>query len=590
MQLIEQLQLPGTVYLGAGFIGRPVIFRQPQKIICCDDIEQISDSLQQVEEACKSGYYAAGFISYEAGKKFLGLPVQPLDFPYSWWGIYSDYDLIRGNFFSGINQSDFQNKFINSIDQTVYRDGFKKIKRYIKAGETYQTNYSFRLYKQLKLSVEKLFLSCCFHHPVPYSAFVQTGDYQIGSLSPELFLSVKDKFIEALPMKGTVSRGIDFTDDQNKKNWLKKSPKNRAENLMIVDLMRNDIGRVARPGQVTVPQLFGIHSYPTVHQMVSRVSAELRPGIGFKQIVEACFPSGSVTGAPKKRTMEIIQEVETTPRKIYTGSIGLVQPGGDSCLNVAIRTFLHDRAKNSLELGVGGGIVDDSRHDEEWEEALLKSKFLHYRCPREEFALFETMLYEPRDGIKLLPQHLERLTGSARYFGIPLDTVYLQKKIDQKLNQLGEKAVVRITVRLSGKIHIGIRSIPPPVGRVKIKLASTRVNSWDSFLQHKTTRRKLYDRFRKKALDEDVFEYIFKNQDEILTEGTITNIFIKKQGLWMTSPVEAGLLPGVKRQEFIERHLVEEMNLRVDDLLQAEKIVLTNGVRGVISVEEVIGV
>ncbi len=585
LQLVEQLEKSGTVYLGEGFLGEELIFSNPREVICCHEAERLRESLSRVDAARASGLFCAGFLSYEAGEILLGMQEGRSRFPYLWFGVYDCQKPVKRPARLEAERGLNSDELTSSVDRGRYNEGFSKIQEYIAAGDTYQTNYTLRLRGDFAGSPEKLFLSCCHHHPVSYSAFVNTGNYRIGSLSPELFLRVNGETIEALPMKGTVARGKQTAIDNKRRHWLSNSVKNRAENLMIVDLLRNDLGKLAQTGTVEVPELFRVDSYPTVHQMVSSVRAKLQRGTGFSEIVEATFPSGSVTGAPKQRTMEIIREVEPDARRIYTGSIGVVKPDGDLTFNVAIRTFLQEAEHSSLELGVGGGIVVDSEAELEWEEALLKASFLGYRESPAPLTIFETMRYEFGVGIKLLDRHLERLAGSAEFFNVPLQIKFLKKKIEKRLQQLTDSRLVKLLLREDGEIQIKTRELPATPEFVRVRLAADRVDSGELLLRHKSSRRRLYDRYREQARAEGVFEYIFQNQRDEITEGTITNIFTEIAGQLITPPVESGLLPGVMRASFIEESDVSVKPIFPRDIRNADRVFLTNAVRGVVEVD-----
>ncbi len=577
-------QEPGSLYFSTGFTGTPLMFAQPEETVVCSRSNELLPALDKLQNLQKQGYYCAGFLSYEAGEILLGLPPRSTNFPYLWFGAYTS-PMAAGegllNYPGGSTGKSLD--FKPFPDYSAYRRGFKRIKEHIRRGNSYQTNYTLRLRSESSISPQKLFFQLSHSHPVPYGAWINTGKYQIGSLSPELFLCRENQLLEALPMKGTAPRENNFDSDREQREWLRNSEKNRAENLMIVDLLRNDLGRVAVAGEVKVPELFRIDSYATVHQMVSKVRANLRPGVGFREILEATYPSGSVTGAPKLRTMQIIRDVEEKTRKIYTGSIGLLKPGGDFTFNVAIRTFIHQEGE--LEVGVGGGVVADSRSEEEWKEALLKGNFLNYK--NEQFALIETMCFEPGTGIKRLKRHLERLENSCSYFTIPLSLKEVRKKVLSKVEGLSESRLLRLLVHVDGQIEVELSEFPEPPAEVKVRIASDCLLSADPFRRHKTTRRSLYNRYRRKAAEEEIFEYLFENERGEIVEGTITNLFIRSGGKLFTPPVVSGALPGIKRQEVIEEENVEEKRLIRQDLKNADAIFLTNSVRGLILVDDI---
>ncbi|MGM0381450.1 MAG: aminodeoxychorismate synthase component I, partial [bacterium] len=469
------------------------------------------------------------------------------------------------------------------IDYDRYRRGFQRIKEQIKAGNTYQVNYTFKIKFQTELSNSDLFLRLRRHHPVPFAAFVNTGNYTISSHSPELFLRREDQKILARPMKGTACRGETVADDRENLSYLQNSSKEQAENLMIVDLLRNDLGRIGKVGTVEVPRLFEIERYETLHQMVSTVEAELEIDSPY-EIFRALFPCGSITGAPKRRTMKIIEEVEASPRNIYTGSIGLFKPGGDFCFNIAIRTLLNKRKSSLVRLGTGGGVVVDGEARNEWEEAWLKTKFLSSRQPK--FSLVETISYSPGKGMSLLARHLDRLKKSAECFSISLDRKEVRKLLVDRLRSCSKPVKVRLLVNRSGQLKIETSDLPltpanPRVGIIRRELQSEEV----PYLKHKTTFRPTYSELRSRAAEKNYFDYLLVDKGGYLTEGTISNIFIEKNNQLYTPPVERGLLPGIMREVMLEKGAVEA-DIHREELFEAESVYLTNAVRGKIKVEQ----
>ncbi len=574
---------PGSIYLNTGFTGKQLLFARPVETVICQRPEQLSGALARLQRLQNQGYYCAGFLTYEAGEILLGFSPRRLNFPYLWFGAYKSPLKSGEGLLEYPREISAQPELSPLSNYSDYKSGFKRIKEYIRRGETYQTNYTLRLLGEGLHVPEQLFSSLTHNHPVPYGAWINTGEYQIGSLSPELFLRRENQLLEALPMKGTAPRRNNFEVDRQKQQWLRNSEKNRAENLMIVDLLRNDLGRLARPGKVEVPELFRVDSYATVHQMVSKVQAHLRPGVSFREILEATFPSGSVTGAPKLRTMEIIREVEVRPRKIYTGGIGLLEPSGDFTFSVAIRTFISQGDK--LEVGVGGGVVADSQPKDEWDEALLKGNFLHHK--KEEFFLIETMRFKPETGVDRLGKHMARLRKSCCYFSIPANLKEIRRTVLSKVENLNSEKLVRLLVDLNGKEEIELRELPKPPDRVKVRLASDNLLSTDPFRRHKTTRRALYDRYRKKAAETGIFEYLFENERGEIVEGTISNLFLRFGEKLVTPPVSSGALPGVKRQQLLEKNKVTEEFLQRKDLKAADAVFLTNSVRGRVLVDDI---
>ena len=351
------------------------VFTDPVKLLCCKKIKDVKHALAELEEALTQGYYAAGFISYEAGAAFdKAFPARPLDdFPLVWFGIYDKAPTV---FNPGTDEIfAVSEDFKPELSEQEYHDAIAQVLDDIKQGNLYQTNFTFRLFAQKTNDPWRLFKALFIRHPMPYAAFINTGDSQIVSLSPEMFLERKGTSLFNSPMKGTIKRSSDPVKDNNNAVFLKTDPKNTAENLMIVDMVRNDLGRICSTGSIHVDPLFHVDSYATLHQMISTVHGEIDPKTTFSEILEAVFPAASITGAPKIASMHKIQELEKSPRKIYTGSIACIYPNQDFCMNVAIRTLIC--SEYSTELGIGSGIVYDSSKSAELDEALLKSKFIH---------------------------------------------------------------------------------------------------------------------------------------------------------------------------------------------------------------------
>ncbi|MBE9552496.1 MAG: chorismate-binding protein, partial [Proteobacteria bacterium] len=363
--------------------------------------------------------------------------------------------------------------------------------------------------------------------------------------------------------------------------WLRADEKSRAENLMITDLLRNDLSRIALIGSVRVPDLFTVETYPTVHQMTSTVEARLRPGVSFREIVQGLFPCGSVTGAPKIRAMEIIRELETRSRGAYTGSVGMVAPNGDLRFNVAIRTlFVGDGGEG--EMGIGSGIVHDSDPAAEYEECLLKARFL--TAPHEGFQLIETMRWSRTDGFYLLERHLDRLENSAGFFGISCDTGAVRALLADCVRGLTGKHRVRLLLDQGGGASATATAItlPDPPAAVRYAIAGQPIDSRDRHRYHKTTRREVLDKERDRlAAETGCDEVLFVNERGELTEGSYCNVFVEKGGWLLTPPLSCGLLDGTLRRELLETGgQVEERVLYPRDLDEADAVWLGNSVRG----------
>ncbi|MFP4687845.1 MAG: chorismate-binding protein [bacterium] len=574
---------PGNIFLGKGFAEDPLFFVEPQRAVEARSAGEIMPALQKVEQLSRDGYYCAGFISYEAGPALLGINYKTDNFPFLWFGVYEAPKKIK------IEPSQLPPaaglELESELDFENYCRGFSEIKKQIKAGNTYQINYTFRTSFETEMAPTKLFTALYHRHPVPYAAYISARNYEILSMSPELFLRRRGDRLITRPMKGTAPRSDDYETDRIRRTGLLRSEKERAENLMIVDLMRNDLGKLAKIGSVEVPELFTVEQYKTVYQMVSAVEARIAD-CGLPQIIRAMFPSGSITGAPKRSSIEIIDRVEKTPRRIYTGAVGLVEPGADFCFNIAIRTALFDNKTETGELGIGGGIVSDGIVEDEWREAWLKSKFisdLNFG-----FSLLETMRYCPRRGIELLPLHLKRLQRSAAYFSIPVDIDKLRRQLTEKLKQRTEAATVRLLAGEGGDFKIEVKDLPPRPAAIKIKLAPRHVSDQHKkYFKHKTTYRSFYNKYRRKAAQNGCFEYVFYDEDGYISEGTISNVYIKKGNDLLTPPLSENILPGVMRQELLRRGAARPARIHRKQIKSACEVYLSNALRGLLKVDKI---
>ncbi|HRP67854.1 MAG TPA: bifunctional anthranilate synthase component I family protein/class IV aminotransferase, partial [Thauera sp.] len=468
-------------------------------------------------------------------------------------------------------------------------------------GETYQVNYTYRLDFRTFGSPLSLYRRLRARQPVAFGALIApppgtTGPDWVLSCSPELFLRNSGGRLMAKPMKGTAPRAREAEGDSEIARLLAGDTKNRAENLMIVDLLRNDLGRIARTGSVRVPALFSVEAYPTVFQMTSTIEADLPDETGFADLLRALFPCGSITGAPKHRTMQLIAELENTPRGLYTGSIGWIAPParpeqacGDFCLSVTIRTLtLQQRADGAGcdgRMGVGAGIVIDSRAEEEFEECALKARFLTGLDPG--FSLFETMYATREDGIRQVERHLARLAASAAALHFAFPRAAIVAALRQQVAGLapGQPSRMRLALHKDGRFEIVVAPLEPlPPGPVELLLAGAPIEDPHGLFAHKTTLRGRYDAGIRAAQARGAFDTLFFDADGWLTEGGRSNVFLRIDGEWLTPPVGRGVLPGTMRAALLDdpEWAAREQALRVDDLLRAERIVLTNALRGVL--------
>lgn len=553
-------------------------FSLPCRILTTHRIEEVLPLLDQVDDAvAQEGLFAAGFISYEAASAFD--PFLPSKgargCPLLWFGLFR-----RVNEMAKLPAGQDVNlpaSWTPSIDPDEYRRCLDAIHGYIREGDTYQVNFTYRLRAQTGLDPWDLFVRIAGDGDVPYAAFVDTGEWTICSASPELFLRLDGERIESHPMKGTAARGRWPEEDCAQAAALRVSVKDRAENVMIVDMVRNDLGRIAEAGSVQVPSLFDVERFPTVWQMTTTVRARTRAPLA--QILQATFPPASITGAPKRRAMEIIAELESSPRQIYTGAIGFVAPGRCAQFNVAIRTVLVNNLTGQAEYGVGGGIVWDSKPAAEQQECLTKAGALH--PPKREFDLLETLLWTPGDGYWLLAYHLKRLAQSAAYFDFHVDAERIRAELAEFAARLSpERHRIRLLVSRHGVSRCeGVLLTSDAFRFGDIPLAKTPVNCGDVFLYHKTTHRMVYENALKtRPGHPDVL--LFNEQGEI-TESTVANVAVEMDGALCTPPVRCGLLPGVHRAALLERGKLQERVVTVEQALQAPAIYLLNSVRGI---------
>lgn len=576
---------------------RSYLFINPVDAIKIHSIKEVPYLFLKIEEYLKQNYYLAGYLCYEFGyhfeEVFSNLNVH-LNYPVAWFGVYekpivfnhltgkAENCLFAGDFEKGVLFDKFTlENFGLSIPELEYVQKIEKIKDYIAKGDVYQINFTGKYKFKFSGSAIALYDSLKKKQNVSYSAFIGTEDLIILSLSPELFLRLEKDMITTKPMKGTARRGKTFDEDEVSKEALRGDEKNRAENLMIVDLLRNDVGRISKFGSVHVSELFSVEKYRTLFQMTSTVEGRIQENVNYYELFKAIFPGGSVTGAPKIRAMEIINELEGEPRGIYTGAIGFISPERKAVFNIAIRTVVIQGERG--EMGTGGGIVWDSNTEAEYEECKLKANFL--TTPHEEFELLETILWS--NEYFFLEKHLERLEKSANYFDYLFngDSINSALKKETTKFERGKKYRVRLRLNRYGHVHIENSLIVESTqnsNRVIVIVSNIRTHSNDLFLYHKTTKRHLYDSAYREALSRGFIEVIFMNEKGQITEGAISNIFIKKGEAYYTPPVECGLLNGIYRQHLLETlPNVEQKILYLNDLKEADSLFICNSVRGI---------
>jgi len=592
------LNRTGTVFIDDRDIwkhsGHTFLFTEPLEVLVANTPDELPLLLCQIDERLKCGRFLAGYLSYSAGHSLdkpipsNHTPAKPL----AWFGVYADramFDSESVNLPAG-SPSDIADLRLN-ISTDEYLVAVEAIKGYIRAGDIYQANFTCKLLFRHMKSAGLLFGRLRDAHPVGYSAFINTGETQIISISPELFLRRSGNSILTRPMKGTSRRGLWYEDDVRIAQDLASDAKNRAENVMILDLMRNDLGRVCDSGSVSVPRLFHIERYDSLFQMTSDAEGVLREGTSVSELIRAAFPPGSVTGAPKIRAMEIIDELEHEDRGVYCGCVGMFEPNGDCLLNVAIRTIV--QRGNECEMGVGSGIVADSVPEAELNEVMLKGDFLHAEEKR--FRLLETMLYNVGVGYAYLDQHLIRMRNSAEYFGRRFAESQIREILDIMATELESSAAdkltdgsarVRVLLDADGAFETewtdaGFAANSP----VRILLASRRTDPSDAFLYHKTTRREGYDSDLREARVQGFFDLIYLNTRGELTEGAITNVNLRIAGEWYTPALSCGLLPGIWRRNLLDAGETVERVITIDDLRRCDRIQIGNSVRGAMDVD-----
>jgi len=570
---------------------RSFVFLSAERVIQASTLDELPELFRQIEAALAAGFHVAGYVSYECGYHFERVgkaAAEKDDLPLAWFGVYRKpvvFDHARGDFdgefmlLARPSAEALPPRFAEAVTletpEAEYCAKVRRIQEYIAAGDTYQVNFTDRVSIANSLGPDAAFGVLARQQPVAYSALLHCSDQHILSLSPELFFRIEGGRITTRPMKGTMPRGLDCAEDAAMAELLRHDEKNCAEHLMIVDLLRNDLGRICRMGTVEVEDLFSVERYRTLHQMTSTVSGTLRGGLSYYEIFKAMFPGGSITGAPKVRTMEIIREMERGPRGVYTGAIGFISPEGKTAFNVAIRTLV--LAGGQARMGVGGGIVADSVPEEEYKECLLKAAFLTRERP--DFQLIETILWDGE--YFLLAMHFDRLEASAEYFDFLCEReVVLARLADEaKRFEAGSRYRVRLLLGADGEASVASALLAEDKTPCRVRWSVERTLSGDVFLRHKTTRRKLYDREFARAQSDGFDEVLFLNERGEVTEGAISNVFIRKGGRLLTPPLRSGVLPGVLR-----RHLLatgaEESVLTLQDVQSAEAVYVGNSVRG----------
>jgi len=575
---------------------RSFVLRGLQEVVVAREVEDVAAALQRVEYLTGRGLWAGGFVAYEAAPGLdPGLAVRPrlltdpfVHLPLVWFGLFLRREQVAPMSARSVHPAPYHvSAWTPEVSRDHYERAIANIREHIADGDSYQVNHTFRLRAAFSGDPVELYRDMVLSQRGSHGSFFDTGRHRILSASPEQFFRLEDGVLSVRPMKGTSRRGRWLEEDEELSAAMLASEKERAENLMIVDLLRNDLGRVAEFGTVEVNELFALERYETLWQLTSHITAEVRPGTDVLDTFRALFPSGSVTGAPKARTMEIIADLETSPRGVYCGAVGYVAPPGapgPRCeFSVGIRTVVVDIDEGVAEYGIGGGITWDSVTSLEYEEARLKAALLVERRP--DFELLETLRWEPEQGFWWLEEHLERLASSARYFGFLFDDGEARQALAAAVLDEARPRVVRLLLARHGGVVVTVAEgeLPafdalPPSGVLRLMVSNEPVSSQNVFLFHKTSRRRTYQQQLGHFPDAD--DVVLVNERGHVTETTTCNVVARHGPQWWTPPLDSGLLCGVYRSVLLDKGTIAERVLTVDDLRTADEIAVVNSVRG----------
>ena len=573
------------------------LYQSPLKTIQASNAGDFESALQEIEQAIHEQQYVVTCLSYELGEHLLGLTPKKSKTPWVQAWVFKDVQKLSKD---DVNQwlkaqtnqvvdAPVMQKTTSSITQQQFEGDIAKIQEWIKAGDTYQINHTYRIQGELSGSPLAAYEILRQKQPGPYGAYIEHANGWVLSCSPEWFLQKTGNILMTKPMKGTAKVGESSSEE------LHDDAKNRAENVMIVDLLRNDLSKISLPGSVKVPHLFEVQQHGDVLQMTSTISSTSKENLRLKELLQAIFPCGSVTGAPKKRTMELIQELESEPRNLYCGAIAWFDPSsqaglGDLGMSVVIRTLELEKNQR-FQMGVGGGITIDSESADEWHECQTKAGFLYaLQNQAEPIGLFETIRIENGQACRL-EMHLDRISQSAKELKIKFDLDRAKSLIQEACSQLDEQSIYRLRLDLSAEGLLSVKTAviqdlqPGPILWASDLLATdTTMSSDDQLLGHKVTRRKLYDQAWLAAEKLGSFDALFINEQGFVTEGGRSNVFVKKGGQWLTPPLTSGCLPGVMRSVVLSdtKYQAVEQNITRADVLSAEEVVFTNALRGIV--------
>ncbi|MBN3557707.1 aminodeoxychorismate synthase component I [Sphingomonas yabuuchiae] len=558
------------------------LYTRPVGIVTAHRADEVPAALDALRTARERGLEAVGYLAYEAGAAFeTGVPPRAIDGPLLWFGLFEGYETVAPESLLPDPAGGWIGEMVPELDAARHAEQFAAVQALIEAGDLYQVNQTFRATAPVLGDPLALYAGLRARSRAGWGAVVATGEATILSLSPELFFALDGGKLTARPMKGTARREEDPAADARAAKALRDDPKQCAENLMIVDLMRNDLSRVARAGSVAVPELFAVEPYPTVHQMVSTVTADLAEGRDALDVLAALFPCGSITGAPKIRAMQAIAEIEDSPRGLYTGAIGRLDANGDAMFNVAIRTLVWREGDTHATLGIGSGVVADSMAADEWDECLAKAAFLAGGRP--DIDLIETMAFDPLEGIQHLEAHLARMKASATALGFRFDRHDARNELQAATFRLRDVRRIRLLLARGGALVVEVGPAPARFdGVMPVRVVTLPVSPLDLRLRHKTSARGFYDAARAAA---GTGEVVFETPDGLLTEGSYTSLFVPRGDVLVTPPLALGLLPGVLRAHLIETGRAIEGTLTRADL--RDGFLLGNALRGLFRAEMV---
>ena len=564
------------------------LFTDPVEILCAEGQDEVEHVLARLGAGLARGLHAAGWLSYELGYLFEPrlLPLLPggRRLPLIWLGLFAAPRSVApaalDQAFAARGAPPPLAGLEFGLSAPEHARDVARVLDYLRAGDAYQVNLTFPIRFRYGGDPLALYAALRAAQPAAHGGLVATGDATILSVSPELFVETRGRVATTRPMKGTVARGPDAASDEAARAALLADPKQRAENLMIVDLLRNDLGRIAQTASVAVPELFTVETYPTLHTLTSTVTARLRADAGPAELIRAMFPCGSVTGAPKLRAMEIIRELEPAPRDVYTGSLGSIAPNGELGFNVAIRTATLLPGGEGV-YGVGGGIVADSQAESEYAECRLKARVLTDLA--EDYGLFETLRWTRDEGYRHRDLHLARLGASAALLGFAFAPETATALLDVEAERFadGGDRRVRLDLRRDGALTVTAVPMPPePEDALLLCVAARPVDPGDPFLRHKTTRRGRYEQAFAEAVTRGCGDALLCDRDGFLTETTRANLFLPRDGLLLTPPLARGLLPGILRRHLLDTGRAREADLRLDELRGAWDWFVGNSLRG----------